>query len=244
MPSELFVDEPGAGASRPRFALRVYAEKIWPDKDVKSSVRKLKRWVAKGREAKDPPPFDEIEKLATWYERHHRYESAPAELKQFEVQDVEAAGEVDEVADEGLPSMTLDLEGEHATDDSLKQLRALKNAIYGQMEVALKTRQFTVYRNLRQEWTPLVNTERQWEKDLLKIQEGKGEVLRTRVVNTELVRIFTTSGQSFFNKMLKLLQTHAPQLPPEEHRRLALEGRDEVFTHLRGTRFESAWTSD
>jgi hypothetical protein len=244
MPSELFGDEPGAGASRPRFALRVYAEKIWPDKDVKSSVRKLKRWVAKGREAKDPPPFDEIEKLASWYERHHRYESAPTELRRFEAQETKVEEEAVEEADDRLPSMTLDIEGEHATDASLKQLRALANAIYEQMEIALNNRQFTLYRSLRQEWTPLINTQRQWEKDLLKIQEGKGEVLRTRVVNTELVRIFTTSGQSFFNKMLKLLQTHAPQLPPEEQRRLALEGRDEVFTHLRGTRFETAWTSD
>lgn len=244
MPNEMLGLEPEAGASRPRFALRVYAEKIWPDKDVKSSVRKLKRWQAKGREAKDPPPLDDLSQIATWYERHHRYESAPAELRRFEVQEAVATEEAVDEVDEGLPSMTLDLEGQHATDDSLRQLRALKNAIYGQMEVALKTRQFTVYRNLRQEWTPLVNTERQWEKDLLKIQEGKGEVLRTRVVNTELVRIMTTSGQSFFNALMKVMQDHAPQLAPEEQRRIALEHRDIIFTHLRGTRFESAWTSD
>jgi hypothetical protein len=246
MPNELFGLEPEAGASRPRFALRVYAERIWPDKDVKSSVRKLKRWQAKGREAKDPPPLDDLSQIATWYERHHRYESAPAELRRFETKTTPVVEVVtdDVEEDDQLPSMTLDINGDFSADEGLRQIRALVNATYQQMEIALKQRHTTSYRSLRREWQALINTQRQWEKDILKIQEGKGEVLRTRVINTELVRIMTTSGQSFFNALMKVLQDHAQQLAPEEQRRIALEHRDIIFSHLRGTRFESAWTSD
>ena len=79
---------------------------------------------------------------------------------------------------------------------------------------------------------------------MVKIQEGKGEVLRTRVINSELVRIFTTLGQSFFNALLKVIKDVAPTLPPEEQRALALAQRDAVFLHLRGSRFEKSWTPD
>lgn len=231
--------------------LRVYAARIWPDKEVDSGVRTLKRWVKKGKTSHDFPPFDDLPRLAAWYERHHRYVQAPEELRRFEAEaeseapdpEIPEAGEEGE-EDDRLPAITLDINGEFTADEGLRQIRALVKATYKQMEIALERRQATTYRSLSREWKGLINTQRQWEKDILKIQEGKGEVLRTRVINSELVRIFTTTGQSFFNKLLKTLQQHAPHLSPEEQRRIALEGRDEVFTHLRGTRFESAWTPD
>jgi hypothetical protein len=229
-------------AKGPRYAhpLRIYAERIWPGKDPESGVRTLKRWVKKGKASGDAPPFDELGGIATWYERHHRYSVAPEELRRFEV----AAAEEEEEAEDApaeLPLMTLNLDGDFTADEGLRQCRALVKATYEQMEAALAGRQTKVYQSLRREWQSLINTQRQWEKDILKIQEGKGEVLRTRVINSELVRIFTASAQSFFNATLKTLQDHAPHLAGDEQRRIALEKRDEVFTHLRGTRFESAW---
>lgn len=231
--------------------LRFYAEQIWPGKEIDSGVRTLKRWVAKGKKAGDLPPFDDLPSLAGWYERHHRYATAPEELRRFEVREAppaptrapeEPSSEKDD--DDRLPSMTLDLDGDFTADEGLRQIRALVKATYEQMEIALKSRQTTTYRSLRREWQALINTQRQWEKDILKIQEGKGEVLRTRVINSELVRIFTAAGQSFFNALMKTLQDHAPHLSPEDQRKIALRHRDDVFTHLRGTRFESAWTPD
>lgn len=229
--------------------LRVYALKIWPDKDTVSSVRTLKRWIAKGKKTSDLPPFDDFPRLAAWYERHHRYAAAPDFLRRFETDEdtpppSTSPREEGGSEEEHLPSMTLNLDVEVNADTGLRQVRALVQATYDQMEKALKAGNSTQYRSLRREWQQLVTTQRQWEKDIVKIQEGRGEVLRTRIINSELVRIFTTSGQSFFNALLKVLQDHAPQLPPEEQRRIALEHRDAVFTHLRGTRFESTWTPD
>lgn len=235
-------------AERYERPLRHYAEQIWPGKEVESGVRTLKRWIAKGKKASDLPPFDDLPRLAAWYERHHRYSQAPAELRRFEVTE-EKTGEKsgadpqgDEVDDEArLPAMSLDIEADIATDAALRQVKALASAIYEQMETALRNRQFTVYRSLRQEWTPLINTQRQWEKDIIKIQEDKGEVYRARVVNTELVRIFTMLAQSFFNALMKVLDDHASHLPSAEKRRIAIEMRDDVFSHLKGSRFEQAW---
>ncbi len=234
--------------------LRFYAEKIWPDKDVLSSVRTLKRWVQKGKKAADLPPFDDFPQLASWYERHHRYAAAPDYLRRFEAREDPPAtpsrppqgkNAPDAGEDEGqLPAMTLDLDGDFTADLGLRQVRSLVQATYTQMESALKAGYTKQYQNLRREWQQLVNTQRQWEKDIVKIQEGRGEVLRTRVINTELVRIFTTSGQSFFNAIIKVLQDHAPHLTAAERQAIALAKRDEIFNHLRGTRFETAWTPD
>ena len=41
---------------------------------------------------------------------------------------------------------------------------------------------------------------------------GRGEVLRTREVNTELVQIFTTLGHSFYNVLLKTIRQFSPPL--------------------------------
>ena len=230
--------------------LRVYAERIWPEKDLDSSVRTLKRWIRKGKRASDLPPFDDSTRLASWYERHHRCKTAPDYLRRFETAEEKPTVSIatPEATDSGepdqLPAMILDLDAEYASDTGLRQVRALVQATYGQMEKALSLGQSTQYRSLRREWQQLVSTQRQWEKDIIKIQEGRGEVLRTRVINSELVRIFAASGQSFFNALLKVMQDHAQHLPPEEQRRIALDRRDTVFAHLRGTRFESAWTPD
>lgn len=236
--------------------LRVYAQRIWPDKRTDNATRTLKRWVSLGREAQPPdfPPFDHPERLAAWYERHHDWK-APEALKHLESAAREATpatpappkqpgvgplspGAPPEEAP--LPPMELDLDAEMTADVGLQQVKSLVQATFTQMQVALKRENMPAYNNLRREWQQLVGILRQWEKDIVKIQEGKGEVLRTRVINTELVRIFTTIGQSFFNGLLKVLADHAPHLPPDEQRRIAIETRDLTFLHLKGSRFESA----
>jgi hypothetical protein len=235
--------------------LRVYANQIWPEKRTDNSVRTLKRWVALGREAdpQDFPPFDQPDQLAAWFERHHTWK-APDDLKRFEAGAetgktavppvAESPGaDPEEAALPPMPPMLLDLDADMTADVGLQQVKTLVQATFNQMQVALKRENMTAYNSLRREWQQLVGILRQWEKDIVKIQEGRGDVLRTRVINTELVRIFTTIGQSFFNSLLKVLDDHAPQLPADERRRIALDQRDLAFLHLKGSRFETAWTA-
>lgn len=230
--------------------LRIYAGKIWPDKDIETGVRTLKRWIKKGKDAQDLPPFDEIRDLARWYERHFRAASAPASLRRFEEEQPSSppppsAQDKEENADSSpLPPMMLGSDVEMDSDVGLQQVKTLVDATFRQMRVALERNNQREYQSLRKEWQSLVGTLRQWEKDMVKIQEGKGEVLRTRVINSELVRIFTTLGQSFFNSLLKTIKDLAPAMPPDEQRALALAQRDLIFLHLKGSRFEKSWKPD
>jgi len=232
--------------------LRVYAERIWPDEKVETGVRKLKRWVQKGKAAQDLPPFDAPQDLARWYERHHRANTAPAYLRRFEDSAPPSASGTassppakDGQEDEGppLPPMLLGTGEEMDSDVGLRQARILVEATFKQMSLALEKRNMKEYNSLRREWQSFVGILRQWEKDMVKIQEGKGEVLRTRVVNTELVRIFTAISQCYYNGLLKIIRDLAPEMPGAEQHALAIERRDEAFLHLKESRFEPAWTS-
>lgn len=137
--------------------------------------------------------------------------------------------------------MVFDLDVELSVDTGLRQIRALVQATYEQMQLAIKGGQMKQYQTLRREWSESIKLLRQWEKDVVKIQEGRGEVLRTRVINSELVQIFTSLGQSFFQAMDNLLAVHAPEMPAAERWKVAIERRDRVFAHLARTRFAAAW---
>lgn len=228
--------------------LRVYAAKIWPEKNVDTGVRTLKRWVKTGKGAQDLPPFDDLPSLARWYERHHRANNAPEYLRRFEEADdspppppVGPASAGDESA--GASPIFIDLEAEVTADDGLRKIRALGNSIYEQLEIELRRGRTAAAKELRREWQSLMAIQRQWEKDIVKIQEGKGEVLRTRVVNSELVMIFTAISQSYYAATIKLIQRLAPEMPSNEQHVLAIESRDGAFLHLKDTRFEPAWIS-
>lgn len=232
--------------------LRVYAARIWPEKRVDNSVRTLKRWVSVGKKADpvDLPPFDEMELLAEWFERHHTWKAADelVELRDGKPSPPEktpaakvAGPSGDDDEEIALDPMILDLDAEMTFDQGMKQIRSLVSATFAQMQKALAGGQMKQYRALYREWSTAATQMRQWEKDLTKIQEGRGEVLRTRVINSELVQIFTALGQSFFNALVNQLAVHSPEMPAEERWRVAIGARDKVFAHLNQTRFASAW---
>lgn len=237
----------GGKQSRPyRKTYAQYALEIWPAKDPESSERTIKRWVQEGRKADpvDLPPLDELPLMAAWYERTHKWR-APEDLVKFTqraaVPPPMRPGETDESKDEDpLPPMVLGADAQ-ASDLGLQQAQALVKATYDQMHVALAANRMTQYNALVREWKGLVQILRQWEKDIVQIQEGRGDVLRTRVINSELVRLFNAMSQSFFNALLKVIQEFATDLPSADQRKKALELRDQVFGHLKGNRFEKVW---
>ena len=236
-----------------------------------TTVRQLKRWLAIGRKCDpvDLPPLDEPSAMAAWWERmqaaNHLKHTVPAKLLKHEEKKSEASpppaaqesgpkakapkpdrqpGTSASDSDEPpLPPMQLDAGGDVAADLGLQQVQTLVKATYKQMEVALQRNNLTQYASLRREWQQLVQILRSWEKDIIKIQEGRGDVLRTREIKTELVRLFTTMGQSFFNALLKLAADLAPEIGAEDRRQMAMTRRDEIYRHLKGSRFSSVWTS-
>lgn len=236
----------GGKQSRPyRKTYAQYALEIWPAKDPESSERTIKRWVQEGRKAApvDLPPLDDLSLMAAWYERTHKWK-APEDLVKFSqrIADPPAllVGGDDNESENPLPPMVLGSDAQ-ASDLGLQQAQALVKATYDQMHAALAANRMTQYNALVREWKGLVQILRQWEKDIVQIQEGRGDVLRTRVINSELVRLFNAMSQSFFNALLKVIQEFATDLPPSDQRKKALELRDQVFGHLKGNRFEKVW---
>lgn len=226
----------------------------------KDPTKKLKRWIAAGR-AKTPPdlpPFDDPPQMADWWRRcmeirvphyllrfEQRGDTPPPQEHEAPPPPPAANGGKPPPPGEalGMPMM-LDMGAEVSSDLGLQQIRALVVATFDQLQRCLASGHLSQANQYRREWQTLVGTLRQWEKDIVKIQEGKGEVMRTRIINTELVRIFNVMRQSFTNTMLDLCEQLAPQMPPQERRELVLKQRDKCFTHLKGTRFSQTYQPD
>lgn len=224
----------------------------------KDPERKLKRWIATGRDKSPPdlPPFDQPHLMGEWWRRNMEWrvpdyllrleqkqtdgdDPPPTDSAPTEAADTAAKPpDTNEVT--GLPVM-LDMGAEVSSDIGLQQIRALVVATFNQLKRCLEAGHITQANNYRREWQSLVGTLRQWEKDIVKIQEGKGEVLRTRVINTELVRIFTVMNQSFGNALIAMAEELAPEMPPAERRQMALRLRDKCFLHIKASRFATTY---
>ncbi len=218
----------------------------------KDPERKLKRWIAKGREVSpaDMPPFDSPGLMADWWRRHMewrvplyllRHEQPDAAIDPPGAPPTTPAPSPASMGDPTGDPVVLDMSMDIATDMGLQQIRALVVATFQQLQRCMASGHLAQANNFRREWQSLVGTLRQWEKDIVKIQEGKGEVMRTRVINTELVRIFGVLRQSFTNELLDLAEQLAPEMPPPERREIVLRRRDKCFVHLKSTRFVSSY---
>jgi hypothetical protein len=218
------------------------------------------------RDPLDLPPFDQLDKLAEWWRRHMKWRvpdfilsfeqgGTPADSTAAASSTAGAAapgskpsqpgtGNKEQGTDSQYIGMSLDAGqegGESTADMGLVQARALVKATYEQMERALQYKKFTEYNSLRREWQQLVQTLRQWEKDIIKIQEGKGEVLRTRTLLEDANRMFAMLSISFTNCLEDLVRRLAPDKPAPERKEMVLAWRDNIFEHLQTTQFASAW---
>lgn len=249
-----------------RYKLAHYVRKLGIDKDedgkqAKDPERKLKRWIAKGREKSPPdlPPLDALEHMAEWWRRNMewrvpeyllRLETGADETDQAPEDKASAAPPAQSSTTEAKPPPDSDGAGspmmfesgsEMTADIGLNQIRDLVVTLHKSMKSAFERGRLTEGAGLMRQWKEAVESLRKWEKDIVKIQEGKGEVLRTRVVNTELGRILNVISQSYFNSLLSILDTYAPEIPGTDRRQLALTYRDKCFRHLKDSQFSSVY---
>lgn len=243
-----------------RRKLAHYVTVLGVDKDedgrkAKDPERKLKRWIAKGREKTPPdlPPFDAPEHMAEWWRRNMEWR-VPEYLLRLESHDQAApqskaaSSEDTQQEDATVPRadalgepMMFDTESDLTADVGLLQIRQLVSTLHKQMVRAFEGGRLTDGANYMRQWEKAVESLRKWEKDIVKIQEGKGEVLRARVVNTELGRILNVISQSYFNSLLSILDTYAAEIPGTDRRQLALTYRDKCFRHLKDSQFSSVY---
>lgn len=228
----------------------------------KDPDRKLKRWIAKGREKSPPdlPPFDALHLMAEWWRRNMEWRvpeylltlesvdqapqaKPPTTPKGEPPEDTAAAESPPPQSKSESPGepMMFDTDSEMTADLGLNQIRQLASTLYRQMQRAFESGRLADGANYMRQWEKAVESMRKWEKDIVKIQEGKGEVLRTRVINTEVGRILTVMSQSFFNSLQAVLDTHASAIPAPERRKLALGYKDKCFAHLKSTRFAAVY---
>ena len=224
----------------------------------KDPIRKLKRWLEAGRKQVPPdlPPFDAPEKMAEWWRRCMEIR-VPDYLLQLEEGNASPEAETTQApasvtspgegikpgdASEmpGMPMM-FDSGAEMTADLGIVQIRSLVIALFKRMQEHFEKGRTNEAQSVMRQWERAVENLRKWEKDLTKIQEGKGEVLRARIINTELGRVFGVMGQSFFNALQALLDKHAADLPAPERRKIALEHRDKCFQHLKSSRFSTIY---
>jgi len=223
--------------------------------DGKDPRKKLKRWLEAGRKQSPPdlPPFDAPEKMAEWWRRcmEIRVPEFMLKLEAGEAQPQEPGqpasppsadpakpGEPTEIP--GIPMM-FDTGTEMTADLGIIQIRSLVIALFKRMQEHFEAGRATEAQSVMRQWERAVENLRKWEKDLTKIQEGKGEVLRARVINTELGRVFGVMGQSFFNAIQALMDKYAADLPAADRRKFALEYKDKCFQHLKSSRFATIY---
>lgn len=249
-----------------RYKLAHYVTALGVDRDedgnlAKDPERKLKRWIAKGRTKNPPdlPPFDAPHVMAEWWRRNMEWRVPDylLALENFE----QPTTEPTEPAQKAEPSpstgqaqastarppespgepMIFDTDSEMTADIGLLQIRQLVSTLHRQMQRAYEGGRLVEAANYMRQWKDAVESMRKWEKDIVKIQEGKGEVLRARVINTELGRIMNVISQSYFNSLLTILDTYATEIPGTDRRQLALGYRDKCFRHLKDSQFSSVY---
>lgn len=232
-------------SSKYKRKLRHYAEMLGIK--GKDPTRKLKRWVERGRDKGDYPPFDDLPSMAEWWRRNMGWEDPPDFLLRFEDRGAAPPSEKAPVAGDGdddeeiLPMMEVRMGADVSADLGLQQVRSLVVATFNQMQLALKHGRPQQFNSLQREWRQLVGTLRAWEKDIVEIQEKRGDTLRVRNLNSETISMFVIMAQSWSNSMFALVAKVAPAFTPEQQRSVVLPLRDSVFGFLKKTRFEKAW---
>lgn len=218
--------------------------------------RKLKHWIAKGREKSPPdlPPFDNLELMEAWWDRNMDIK-APKWLKGLTADapppssdaNVEKTRESTSPPATQPPALSLPTLGEikvdpdASSDLGVRIFQSVVGDTIRRLNEAAVLKNHREYNRLLDDLTGQVEALRKQEAAALKQAEAKGEALRTRVLTGESVSTLSVLAYSFTNALMILAAKLAPQLPPAERRALVLPLRDDIFHHVRKTRYREAW---
>lgn len=251
---EAFALEPAAAVpeKRPRAKdykrpLREYAEQLGYDSD-----RSMKRWIEEGRSRapQDLPPFDDLPQLANWWRRVKPKRKVPAEILRFEeagsaaqpAAPVKSASSGQTNSPDAAPGTTRDRQTDvHMTPELVVQkLRDMYKSRYEQWCRAVDNNAPDADR-IERLMSDAADKLLKWERNLMTMRRDRGELLDESKLNPEVVSMWSVMAQSFFNALLSLAQTLAPEKPASERRALVIPLRDSCFGHLKRTRFSSAF---
>lgn len=218
---------------------------------TKDATRKLKGWIAHGRDREEPdyPPFEHREQMASWWRRCMKY-APPDFMVAWEREDAGSAkkepGKSDkpEIDDVELAYGDLALDEEIASDFSVRILASAAKDSLRRYKEAIRDKDYKRARAIREELLDDVKALQKGQVDALKLLAAKGDYLRKADTMAALNGLLAMQDTSFYNALEDVIREAAPHLAADERRDLALKYRDRVFEHFHKSEFAEAWAPE
>jgi len=172
------------------------------------SRRSLEKWRG--------APLEEPSKMAAWW-RANRKQKVPERVLELE------AGGVPEEPGEPVDLAAF---GGSSVGESVERARSLVALAWSKLEEAMRGGRASEISRWSQAWEKAQAIQRQWEKDLVRIQTEQGAVCSVGEIAAELVPRLTTIRRAFEAELERLAGL-------EESRRIAAR----VWKALEGCRF-------
>ena len=213
------------------------------------SERKLKRWIAKGREADDLPPFDDVTQLAGWWRRMMACGKMTWKVPDF-LLTAESSAKVESVAaldSEVIHSSALPdpepmvavtaADGDEPAQQALTQLNAFAAQWIAEMESAKRLKDDKRFWLAYERHEKVSEKIRKWQATALAFKKAAGDYVEERKVEEILSQVMSVTAMNFTNVLFALGRRLAPDQSDSELREIVLPLRDRCFAHLKATKF-------
>lgn len=194
------------------------------------SLESIKAWVKRGKQVGDYPPLDNAQGLALWWRSYMKH--AVPESIELKARELQAEGEPPpmELSD-NMELIEFNLADEDLSADAgLLQTAAMANWYFRKFKEAESD---SSRERARKNWESASNRLRQWEKDITKIREDRGELVRKAVVREELEGVFSTLSRAFEKSLYLLAEDLAPELGRADARDVVSRFRDGCFSGVK-----------
>jgi len=140
--------------------------------------------------------------------------------------------------------------GDRSGDEGLRQARKLSGFAWKNLSQALKDNNKSAVERWMKAWRDCIQTQRSWEKDINKIMEERGELIRKSVLVSELVTLAVGVGRNdliyreyMVEAMLNLGDEEREKLKrdPKARRAFCVSWRDQAYQVLQKTTFARAF---
>ena len=231
------------------------------------SARTIRSWVSHGESLEPPvlPPLHDPEQLVTWFRSYRSSKVPPGIINAAEGEDLlqdetpvseekksrESDSQKDSSPTEPHESILLELSDDIEADEGLKQARTLSQLAWKEMKKAYELGNRTKAREWKKDWMEAVRTQRSWEKDINKIMEDRGHLLRKSTLVAEMISMAASIARNVVNGLIELIDWLVLEATEDElaalradrkaRRTLALKFRDRIFAKLRSSKFSNSF---
>jgi hypothetical protein len=227
-------------------------------------VKTLKRWIDKGRGVSpaDLPPYQRPHELAAWWRRMQAAGVMGKKPPEWMVL-LEQAGPTGQAAaaavatPETVPAAAPAAEGkasaavvsDHTPEFALpvldgdagageKELLEFAKGWLDEMEAAKRAKDSKRFYRAWNEYKSLNKELRAWQKDRQRERLANGDLMEAEKEKEALGIIFAAMGKTFTSAIEVVVSKWRPDLDPVGRRALVVPFRDQIFSALKGSKFE------